>query len=407
MTRTRYGVSPWIDEIPKRRRPEFPRFRGNASFSAVIVGGGLTGCFAAYAFAAAGVKVALVEADRLGSGGGSRGPGVLQGEATSSYRDVEKRYGRKAARGLFDASRRAVLDLKTTARRLGVDTVDVHPALRVLAAYSGEEKLLIADAAMRRDAGLDVGLLKAAGAARESGIDAARVAVRLREWGHANPYALLTAFATGATKRGASVFERSTVRRVRARRKDVEIQVDGGTVTAATVVVCTGEPTDLFRPLRRHVRVDERYVVMTDRLPLQVRRQLASRARVIIDTDTPPHVVLWTEDGRAVVAGADQARTPARVKSKTLIQRTGQLMYEFSRMYPDISGVMPTHGWDMPLASTADGLMYAGPHRNYPRHLFAWATRHDPAQAFLASRILLRHHLDATDREDAYFGFTR
>jgi hypothetical protein len=51
--------------------------------------------------------------------------------------------------------------------------------------------------------------------------------------------------------------------------------------------------------------------------------------------------------------------------------------------------------------------MYAGPHRNYPRHLFAWATRHDPAQAFLASRILLRHYLGQADRTDAYFAFTR
>ena len=56
---------------------------------------------------------------------------------------------------------------------------------------------------------------------------------------------------------------------------------------------------------------------------------------------------------------------------------------------------------------TADGVMYAGPHRNYPHHLFAWATRHDPAQAFLASRILLRHFLGEAHRDDNYFAFTR
>jgi len=59
------------------------------------------------------------------------------------------------------------------------------------------------------------------------------------------------------------------------------------------------------------------------------------------------------------------------------------------------------------LSVTADTVMYAGPHRNYPHHLFAWATRHDPAQAFLASRILLRHYLGQSGREDLYFGFTR
>ena len=79
-----------------------------------------------------------------------------------------------------------------------------------------------------------------------------------------------------------------------------------------------------------------------------------------------------------IVAGADQPRPPPRTKDKLLVQRTGQLMYELSRLYPAISGVMPAYGWDLPLAVTADGVMYAGPHRNYPHHLFAWATRARP-----------------------------
>ena len=68
---------------------------------------------------------------------------------------------------------------------------------------------------------------------------------------------------------------------------------------------------------------------------------------------------------------------------------------------------MPEFGWEMPLAVAADEAMYAGPHRNFPRHLFAWGTRHDPAQAFLASRVLLRHFLGEADRSDQYFAFTR
>ena len=40
-------------------------------------------------------------------------------------------------------------------------------------------------------------------------------------------------------------------------------------------------------------------------------------------------------------------------------------------MYPAISGLQPEYGWDASYGETADGLMYIGPHRNYPRHLFA------------------------------------
>ena len=406
MTRTRYGITPWIDELPKRRRPAFPRFRGEAEYPVVIIGGGLAGVFSAYAFAAAGVKVALLEAERLGHAGASRGPGVLQGEASASYRTVEERHGRKAARAMFEASRRAVLDLATATRRLGVKHIATYDAFRVLSSYGAEEKPLVRDAQARRDAGIDVSWLKPAAATRETGVEVGRAGMRLRDWGHANPYELVVTFAKAAAERGAALFEHSPVKRVKTGRKRAQLIADGGTLLADTVVVCTGEPTDLYRSLKRHVRLDERYVVMTERVPARL-RQHALKARLLTDTDVPPHLVHLRDDGRIAIAGADQARTAARGKDKVVVQRTGQLMYELSRMFPAVSGLMPEFGWEMPVAVTADEAMYAGPHRNYPRHLFAWATRHDPAQAFLASRILLRQFLGQAERDDAYFAFTR
>jgi glycine/D-amino acid oxidase-like deaminating enzyme len=91
-----------------------------------------------------------------------------------------------------------------------------------------------------------------------------------------------------------------------------------------------------------------------------------------------------------------------------LVQRTGQLMYELSTLYPDISGVLPSRGWAFPFLLTSDGLPVAGPHRNYPRHLFAYAEHGlSVTGAFLASRLLLRHHLGKAGRDDEVFGFPR
>jgi len=90
------------------------------------------------------------------------------------------------------------------------------------------------------------------------------------------------------------------------------------------------------------------------------------------------------------------------------VQRTGQLMYELSTLYPAVSGVMPEYGWDGAYGRTADGLPYLGPHRNYPRHLFALGCGlGGPAQAFLASRVLLRHYLGEPAKGDGFFDFSR
>ena len=88
------------------------------------------------------------------------------------------------------------------------------------------------------------------------------------------------------------------------------------------------------------------------------------------------------------------------------MQRTGQLMYELSVLYPDISGLAPSHGWEAGYGRTGDGLPYIGPHRNFPRHLFAFGCgSHAVTDAYLASRILLRHYQEAADDTDEVFGF--
>ena len=77
-------------------------------------------------------------------------------------------------------------------------------------------------------------------------------------------------------------------------------------------------------------------------------------------------------------------------------------MYELSTLYPDISGIRPAYGWHAAYARTVDGLPYIGPHRNFPHHLFAFGdASRSVTGAYLASRILLRHHLEEPEAGDA------
>jgi glycine/D-amino acid oxidase-like deaminating enzyme len=83
-------------------------------------------------------------------------------------------------------------------------------------------------------------------------------------------------------------------------------------------------------------------------------------------------------------------------------------MYELSTLYPDVSGIQPAYGWAADYASTGDGLPRIGPHRNYPHHLFVFGdASHSVTGAYLASRVLLRHHFDEMDPADDVFGFKR
>jgi glycine/D-amino acid oxidase-like deaminating enzyme len=90
-----------------------------------------------------------------------------------------------------------------------------------------------------------------------------------------------------------------------------------------------------------------------------------------------------------------------------LIQRTGQLMYELLTMNPVISGLQPQYGWEMSYGETADGLMYIGPHRNFPHHLFALGGTDSLTGSFLSARILLRAVQGEPEKADSAFSWTR
>ena len=135
---TRYGVSPWIDAIPAKKRPSHPVFRGELDAPVVIIGGGLSGLMTAYGAAAAGLKVLVLEADRLGSGGSGRATGICAGEATPSFLEFQRAVGRRTARAQFDHLRRAVLDLGATVRRLKIHCdFDVVEGIRLVANHGG------------------------------------------------------------------------------------------------------------------------------------------------------------------------------------------------------------------------------------------------------------------------------
>jgi glycine/D-amino acid oxidase-like deaminating enzyme len=197
------------------------------------------------------------------------------------------------------------------------------------------------------------------------------------------------------------------VRRITFDRKVATVKLDGGTVISPCVVVCTGEPNELFKALKRHFRYEDRYVVRTEPLPAAIRREIGPRSTQVWDHQAPTHQLCLTPGQRAVFAGDNQKRPPARLRDKTLVQRTNELMYKLTRFYPPISGTQPSHGWDVPQAHSIDGALYAGLHRNFPHQLFAFGTSHDPARAYLASRILLRAVIGQSEKDDEHFSFSR
>ena len=409
----RYGHRFWDDRTPVSRRPSWPKWKPSKDLAStradvVIVGGGLTGCTAAYAFASAGHDVILLEGARVASGATAGSAGLLLPAFDGSFLTHDGLHGLRASRAMWQQARRGVLDFAALIRRLGI-RCDLEGTSVVT--VSRDAKAMTKEYGARRDAGLEVTKLAAGAVARETAVDdPSRGAMRTPDAFTFDPVRATIGLAQHAEKQGARIFEQSPVTRIRhlPRGKGVVVKTAAGTISADAAVIATGGAGPLVSQLRRHFMTRDTYLVVTESMPAAMRRAVGQRKSALMDDDQPPRTVRWMKDDRVMITGGDQPVQPPRGKDRILTQRTGQLMYELSLLYPAISGIQPAYAWDAPISTTADGAPYIGPHRNLPGHLFALGFgRHGDGLAWLAARALVRYYQGAPTKDDGVFGFTR
>jgi gamma-glutamylputrescine oxidase len=403
----RPGASYWHDRFPKRRRPAYSRYRGQTETDVVVLGAGLTGCACAWSFASAGIRVIVLESARVGAGATLGSTGLNREDFDASFLRANGSYGLRASRLMWQAQRRASLEFASTLRRLRIRCNLAPEDLLTLARRDAEAvKALRREYQARRGAGLGHSWMTSAAVNREASIEAG-AAIRTHGSG-LDPYRACVGLAAAAVARGASIFEQSAARKIRPSRKTVDIVTAAGAIRASAVVITSASVPGL-QALRRHLRPKHLYAVVTERLPAVVRRELGPGRIALRDAGQPPHLLRWLDGGeRVLFAGAEQDPVPARAHEKVLVQRSGQLMYELSTIYPPVSGARAEWSWATSFDDTVDGLPCIGPHRNFPRQLFALGHgRHGLGAAWLAARVLLRQFASAAARGDEHLGFAR
>lgn len=372
-----------------------------------IVGGGLTGASCALVFAAAGIDVVLLEADSVGNGTTAGDAGLLREGFAGSFHEMTSEHGLKISRAVWESMRRGTLDFATALRRHRIRCdLESQDVLTFSRPEPDAGRWLKREYQTRHDAGIGGTWLTPTAMKREAALESAG---GIRTGGAViDPYRACTGLLAVAIARGARVHERSLVRRLRASARHVDVLTDGGSVRAEAVVVATGAPIQDLRALRRHLRASHAYGAVTEPLSTALRRHVGRRQAALEDATEPGRVVRWLGGDRVLVHGLRQPEVPARGRERAITQRTGQLMYELSLLYPEISGLRAELSWDGVDYETVDGLPLLGPHRNFPRHLFTFgSSRHGAGLSWVAAKVALRCFQGDATTADLAIGFAR
>ncbi len=333
--------------------------------------------------------------------------GLLREGFAGSFEEAARSHGLRTARNLWEGLRRGSLDFAAALRRYKIRG-DLEPKDVLSLARPGEDagRLLRREYDARRRAGVEGTWVMSAAVARETAIVSAGA---MRTRGAAfDPYRACLGMAAAAESRGARLHEKSEVKRIRSSQHHVDVQTAGATVRADIVVIATGAPIQDLRAIRRHIRPVHAYGVVTASLPAPMRRSVGQRSAVMEDAAGEGRIIRWIDGDRIFVHGGRQPAVADRARERAITQRTGQMMYELSLLYPAISGLPAALSWDGVDHDTADGLPLVGPHRNFPRHLFALgSSRHGAGLAWTAARLVLRHIQGEPAKSDEAFGFGR
>jgi glycine/D-amino acid oxidase-like deaminating enzyme len=404
-SRLRRGESLWL-QVRKVEPVRAPALRGHHSADIAIIGGGITGCAVAHRLASAGMRVALLEAARIGRGSTAASTALLMQEPDADFGDLARRYGTSGARGIWQASRKAVQGLIRALRGLrGAPHVELCPSIYVT---RREERVraLKQELHARHRAGVAGEWLTPERLRRAAGFTAAG-GILTRGNAQVDPYGACMAFARAAQRAGARLHEHSRARTIRQRDGGVEIDTGRARISALWVVVATGYATSEFRPLAGRFRLSDTYVVATPPLDRTARAAIGLRDVMLWDTERPYHYARWTPDRRFIFGGHDRPHRRKTARA-TFDRRIAALMEERHELFPAGRGIDCEYAWEGLFATTPDGLPYIGPHRRYPRHLFALGYGGNGMTfGFLAAQIITRMVCGTAERTDSLFRFGR
>jgi glycine/D-amino acid oxidase-like deaminating enzyme len=406
MPRLRLGTPLWL-----ARRPSgavgFPTLRRRISADIAVVGGGITGATLAWRFADAGFTVALVEAKAAGRASTAASTALLMQEPDEDYTGLANRYGEKRARRIWELSRTATRDFVGVIDRLGISC---HLGERDSIYYAlddGSEAKLRDEHRRRRKAGIGGRWLGRRALADQTGIDGA-AGIRTTGNAQVDPYEACIGFLRAAARRGALIFDRSPAHRIVHARDHVTVVTPRGSVRADHVIIATGYATPSFKPLAGRFRMLNTYVVTTRRLTPSERRRVGLDAVMLWDTERPYHYARWTDDHRLMLGGADRRLVAGRRRAPALRECAQTVVDYFTTLYPSLAGIESEFAWEGLFAMTPDSLPYIGPHRRYPRHLFALGYGGNGMTfGFLASSLLLDWYRGQRTSDHDLFAFGR
>ena len=343
----------YYEATAPRERERAP-LKGDQRFDVGVIGGGYTGLSAALHLRARGLRVAVLERERIGAGASGRNGGqVITGQRVDQ--DVlEQKYGDLRARELWNLA----LEAKSLVRALIAEhaiACDLKPGHIVAAAKTSHAKALSVYA---QHLAARYGYASGRYVSRE---EMPALVASQRYFGgyldtdafHIHPLNYALGLARAAETAKATLYENTRVIGI-DRGKKLRLATSGGSVECDyAVVACNGYLGHLVPEIASRILPINNYIVATEPLGEARAAALIPSAAAVSDTKFVLDYYRLSPDGRLIFGGGETYSNAPRD------------ICEFVRPYlerafPQLAGVSIDYAWDGTLAITMPRLPHVG-----------------------------------------------
>jgi glycine/D-amino acid oxidase-like deaminating enzyme len=352
-------ASLWFDRRTGRRADSAsgPGTVGRLSTDLLVVGGGLTGLWAAVEAAGSGREVTVVDAGSLGGGASGRCGGFINASVTHGIAHGHARWPTEMPTivRLQEAMWDDTLDLLAAhgagdvVQPCGKFTVATRPhqlgeldtSRELLSSYGQTVRRLDRDE-MRCEVGSPAYL---------GGLFHANAN------GLCDPVALLDALTGIAADRGVRLVEHVRVTRLSDEGGRVVARFEGGSISARAVLLATNAAPPLRKRLGHQVIPVYDHVIATAPLTESQWSAIGWRSRAgVTDAGNQFHYYRPTPDGRILFGGWDATyhfggRVDERLERRPATHRL--LAQHLVETFPALEGIEVTHAWGGPIDSTS------------------------------------------------------
>ena len=224
----------WLESIDL---PQFSQLNEDLDVDVAIVGGGITGITAAYLLANEGLKIALLEGDRLLNGTTGHTTAKVTAQHDLIYDELISNLGENRAKLYFEANKEAMNFIKNTISKLQIDCDFLEQDAIIYATTDKYEKKLQKEADAYKQLGINGYLTK------EIPLDFnIKNAIIMKEQAQFHPLKYLSALLQTLVEKDVHIFENTVAVKVEKGKRPIVKTRNGASVTSNYVLSCTHFP---------------------------------------------------------------------------------------------------------------------------------------------------------------------